>query len=414
MRLETPGKPHLSYCTNIHAGVTLDDVRRIVREHVPEVKRRLGVQGAFGVGLRLAAAAAHELARPDALAAFRDLLAEHDLYVFTLNGFPHGTFHGTRVKESVYLPDWLEDERVRYTDELAGVLAELLPPAVDGSISTVPGAIRARGAGHEERIAERILRHAARLHAIREATGRLVELSLEPEPGCLLETTTDTVRFFEDHLFSADAVRSFAGTVGGSPADAEAFLRRHVGMCLDACHLAVEFEEPAAALQALRGAGIRIGKVQVTVALAAKLSGDARADERTLEALERFADPVYLHQVVARSGTTTDRFLDLPEAIAWARGGGARGASEWRVHFHVPVYTDAMAPFASTQPFLKGLLAEMRRTPVSEHLEVETYTWDVLPEEHRAGGVDAGIARELAFTLEELGAPTSRSSGSPP
>jgi sugar phosphate isomerase/epimerase len=402
MRLALPGSPHLTYCTNIHPGESLDDVERIVREHVPRVRDRLGVKGAFGVGLRLSAHAAEELDSPERLAGFKHHLATENLYVFTINGFPHGAFHGERVKESVYRPDWREDERVRYTDRLARVLAALLPEGVDGSISTVPGAFarEVTGAADVEKMRERLVRHAATLHHVLETTGKLVELALEPEPGCFLETAEGTVRFFQEHLFSERSALELASLTGLGASDAARFLRRHLGVCLDACHFAVEYEDARDAVQAFRGAGIRIGKVQITAALVADLPGNEE-DPMVRAALGRFADAVYFHQVVRRAPSGDEHFLDLPDALAVEANRTVQEPSEWRVHFHVPVFARKLGAFRSTQPFLRDLLDVIRREPVSPHLEVETYTWDVLPEEYRTGSVEDAIARELRFVLDE-------------
>jgi hypothetical protein len=406
MQIASPGRPHLSYCTNIHAAESLAEVRAVVGTHVPRVRELLGASGPFGVGLRLSARAAEELTADGALDAFRALLAEHDLYVFTINGFPHGAFHGTAVKEAVYRPDWREKARVLYSDRLAWLLAALLPDGVDGSISTVPGAFRDRGstANGAAEMAEHLFLHALTLARVQQETGRLVELALEPEPCCFLETTDEAIRFFEEHLFSSAGCARFAKLAGLSDSDAEAFLRRHLGVCVDACHLAVEFEDAPMALSKLRGAGIRVGKIQVTTALSLDLSGDVARDEPAFQALERFSDGVYLHQVVERREGRLIRHLDLPDALALARATPDAGPSEWRVHFHVPVFAERITPFRTTQPFLMELLGIARREFVSAHLEVETYTWDVLPPEHRRDDVDTAIARELRFTLDQLGA----------
>jgi sugar phosphate isomerase/epimerase len=405
MHVASPGRPHLSYCTNIHPGESLGDVRAILVDHATRVRALAGVKGAFGVGLRLSGRAARELAAPGELPRFRALLDELGLYVFTINGFPFGAFHGTRVKEAVYRPDWLERERVLYSDELAWILAALLPEGASGSVSTVPGAFRPRAAAPEDaaRIAARIVEHAATLFRVREGTGQLVELALEPEPSCLLETSDDCVRFFEEHLFRRSAILALSGLTGLSAPEAEAFLRRHVGVCLDACHLAVEFEDARAAVRRFGAAGIRVGKVQVTAALRVELSGARADDERTLRALERFDDGVYLHQVVERRADGIVRHLDLPDAVAIRRAASESPPSEWRVHFHVPVFAERIEPFGSTQPFVTDLLGLARGEAVSDHFEVETYTWDVLPPEHRTSGVDEAIARELSWTIERLG-----------
>jgi hypothetical protein len=328
------------------------------------------------------------------------------LYVFTVNAFPYGEFHGRRVKEDVYRPDWLEAERVHYTDRVAHLLAALVPDGCGGSISTVPGAFKLRAPAESDAavIAERLFDHANTLFQIRENKGKLIELALEPEPHCFLETSEEAVRFFEHHIYSANGVARFASLSGLSQSDAEAFLRRHLGVCLDACHLAVEFEDAGAAVARLRSAGVRVGKIQITTALRAELSGSAEQDEPTFAALDRFADGVYLHQVVTKTDDVLVRHLDLPEAIAQERASNSRSPSEWRIHFHVPVFAERIEPFASTSGFLADLLAITAAAPVSEHLEVETYTWDVLPPEHRGTDVDEAVARELAFTLARLGA----------
>jgi sugar phosphate isomerase/epimerase len=390
------GPLHLTYCTNIHPGESWDEVFANVSTHVLAVKARVAPDRAFGVGLRLSAAAAQRLAEPDVLERFREFLTAQGLYVFTINGFPYGAFHGTTVKEKVYRPDWLEDERGRYSDQLADLLAALVPANVEGSVSTVPGCFVERAtADSAVRMAERLRRHVRHLWQLRERTGKTTGLALEPEPHCVLETTGDAVRFFEQHLYSRDAVAAFAGLTGLAAANAERVLRRHLGVCLDACHAAVEFEEPAQALAALTGAGIPILKIQVSAGLRV-----VRPDLDALMALGRFAEGVYLHQVVVRAGTSLRRYVDLPQALAEARPGQL--GDEWRVHFHVPLFEERLGPFHNTQPFLADLLPRVARSAPTRHLEVETYTWDVLPAEHRRVPVDEAIARELAWTLAHL------------
>jgi sugar phosphate isomerase/epimerase len=395
--VRSAGGPHLTYCTNIHPGETWPEVRANLGRFVVAVKERIAPGERFGVGLRLSAVSARALAEPRELEAFRDFLDANGLYVFTINGFPYGPFHGTPVKERVYLPDWMDDERLAYTDGLAHLLAALLPPGVEGTISTVPGAFRPRvgSAADVARIVDRLVAHAATLHRIHAATGRTIALALEPEPCCFLETIAETVAFFEEHVFAAPAVERFRRLAGLDTADALVMLRRHLGVCLDTCHAAVEFEEPAAAVRALRAAGIRIAKVQLSAGLRLR-----RPDRDALAALARFDDAVYLHQVVERDDGRLTRWLDLADAF---RTGAAAG-SEWRVHFHVPVFMERLGVFENTQPILAAFLALQAAEPITTHLEVETYTWSVLPEEHRAGDVVTAVARELRWVMERLGA----------
>jgi sugar phosphate isomerase/epimerase len=401
VKLQIPGAPHLTYCTNIHPGETWDEVRANLERHVLAVKARVAPDRRFGIGLRLSARAAETLAAPDRLAELQGFLAAHECYVFTINGFPYGAFHAVRVKEAVYEPDWRDARRLAYTDRLATLLAALLPGehGLYGSVSTVPGAFRPRARSAEDAatIAERLLRHAVRLMALEAETGRSIRLALEPEPWCVLETVADAVAYFAAHLHSRDAVDRLAALAGRTRADAEAALHRLIGVCLDACHLAVEFADPGDALAQLEAAGIAIVKVQVSAGMAATLGGD---DAATRGALAAFADDVYLHQVVERRDGELRRFVDLPEALAAAAGDVT--PREWRVHFHVPLFREDLGALRSTQPWVAALLRQLAARGYDGHLEVETYTWDVLPEAYRAEPVATAVARELAWTMEQL------------
>lgn len=393
------GGSHLGYCTNIHPGESWNEIRANLERHVPGVKRRVCPEAPFGLGLRLSCVAARELGQPGAMAEFADFLRRESLYVFTINGFPYGPFHGTRVKEGVYLPDWRDEARLEYTNLLADLLAQWVPAGVDagGSISTVPGAFRSAvgTAADGERIAGQLVRHAAYLVDLERRTGRRIVLALEPEPCCLLETVLETVAFFRDHLHSTGAAARLAELTGLDAAAAGAALRDHLGVCLDLCHAAVEFEEPAQCLRELEAAGIAVAKIQVTAGLRIP-----RVTDESAEALRRLEDAVYLHQVVERSADGLRRFEDLDAALA--SGGWRSRESEWRVHFHVPVFLEALDGFASTQAFVREALALHRQRNRSPHLEVETYTWSVLPERERRAPVEEAIARELEWVVGEL------------
>jgi len=265
-------------------------------------------------------------------------------------------------------------------------------PDIEGSVSTVPGAFRAEVKGEADvaAMAAGILRHAAYLANLRARTGRTVLLAIEPEPACYLETVDDVIPFFEDRLFAPSAVAAIARETGTALSVDD--VRRHVGICLDACHMAVEFERPADLVERLSAAGIRICKVQLSSALRleARRGTDVRAS------LQPFAEDVYLHQVVQRTGGgSLVRYTDLPEALAAARAVEAPEEAEWRVHFHVPIFMANMKGFGTTQADLVELLRLIRRGGVCPYLEVETYTWDVLPAEYRSVDVATAIAREL-------------------
>ena len=398
-----PRGAHLTYCTNIHPGESLAEVRHALSVLVPEVKQRVSPKADFGVGLRLSAQAARELEVPFALDDLRALLARESLYVFTLNGFPYGAFHAARVKERVYLPDWLEERRVSYTRTLAQVLAALLPPGVAGSISTVPGAFAPRASAPDagRHLALNIVQAAATLVHLERETGKTIALALEPEPACYLETSAQAVRFFEEDLWSRDARAELVRLTGLDDEQAERALRRHVGICLDACHGSVEFERPRDALATLLAAGIAVPKIQISTGL--KL---ANPDAGTLEALRAFDDGVYLHQTVVKAKNRPElaHFVDLPDALSAAAELGE--GAEWRVHFHVPVFESRLGPFSSTQDELIDLLTEAPE--LATHLETETYTFDVLPPEYRSGSVTDAVARELTWTLGMLARRSSR------
>jgi sugar phosphate isomerase/epimerase len=394
------GGAHLTYCTNVHPGERWADVRENLLQRVSAVRALVCPDGQFGTGLWLSSRAVSELADPRARGALAELLAQQGLYVFTLNGFPYGAFHGRVIKERVYRPDWRDPARREYSDALASLLAELLPDGVDGSISTLPGAYRPeiRTPEDEQTMADQLLAHAAHLHALRERTGKRIALALEPEPCCYLETTAEAIAFFQRWLRSERAVARLAELAGVATGTAAAIAERHLGVCLDACHAAVEFEDPAEIAAALRSAAIPIAKMQLSSGLLL-----ARADAAARAALLPYRDEVYLHQVVERRGDALSRHLDLPQALAAADADGGADAAEWRIHFHVPVFLARMRAFDSTQAFLRELLALQRAAPLSAHLEVETYTWDVLPDEARTDDLPRAIARELQFCLAELG-----------
>jgi len=392
------GLGHLTYCTNIHAGEPLDDVFASLARYVPGIKRSVSADQAFGIGLRLGGQATDELARPGAIDELEQVLHEHGCYVFTLNGFPYGAFHGQPVKEGAYRPDWSDPVRLNYTNALADILARLLPQGQVGTISTVPGTFKPWANDNLGVISSNLVSHVAHLIDIERNTGKTISLALEPEPYCFLETIQETVDYFSAHLFSERAVNQLIAECGVNAEQAGVALRKHLSVCYDVCHAAVEFEDPKQSVEQLRSHGIGIGKLQLSSALRI-----AALDADSLAAIRGFDEPVYLHQVVQKHGGKLSRFDDIPKAVAQADG--AMG-SEWRCHFHVPVFLEQLEAFGTTQRFLADILALHRKQPISEHLEVETYTWDVLPPNLRGLPLDAAIGRELAWVLDQLKQPT--------
>ncbi len=389
---------HLGYCTNIHAGEQWNELFPLLQMHVPHVKQQISPNAAFGLGLRASMASIVTLQQPQILADFKQWLADEDIYVFTVNGFPYGAFHGTQVKADVYRPDWSSQHRLDYTCAIADVLAELAPPDDFGSISTVPGTFR-DWATPESRaaIVHNVLSCVAHCMEVQRRTGVTIAIALEPEPACLLETVDDVIAFFQDELYSQAAFKQLANLSGANPSEAELALRTHLGICYDICHAAVEFEDPLTGIQRMQAAGIPILKLQLSSAL--RLPD---VNEQTLKALQTFDEPVYLHQVVERHGDVLTRYHDLPLAIAANEMDTSRQDKEWRVHFHVPIFLSMLQDFGTTQHDLARVLQAHAQSPIAPHLEVETYTWDVLPVDYRDVPVGAAIARELEWVNDTL------------
>ncbi|MFC8087130.1 metabolite traffic protein EboE [Streptomyces sp. NPDC057340] len=371
---------HLAYCTNVHPAETLDGVLAQLRDHCEPVRRRLG-RDRLGIGLWLARDAAHALVTdPAALRGLRGELDRRGLEVVTLNGFPYEGFGAEEVKYRVYKPDWADPERLEHTTSLARLLAGLLPDDVtDGTISTLPLAWRT---AYDETRADKaraaLVTLAERLDALQELTGRSIRVGLEPEPGCVVETTHDAL------------------------APLTAIAHDRIGVCVDTCHLATSFEDPHAALDALTAARVPVVKSQLSAALHA----EHPADPAVREALAAFAEPRFLHQTRTttpsggRHGTD-----DLDEALA--DGGPLPDTAPWRAHFHVPLHAAPAAPLTSTLPVLKAALTRLvgGPHPLTRHLEVETYTWQALPPELRPRAraqLTDGIAAELTLARDLL------------
>lgn len=393
---------HLAYCQNVHPGETWEENFAAIREKALAVRGLVQQRGAapFGLGLRLGHRAARALSEPETLADFRRFLAEQNLYVFTINGFPFGQFHHGRVKENVYAPDWRQPERAAYTMLLADILAALLPEGISGSISTVPGSWKPwiSSAEDVEKMTRGLMDCVIHCGAIFQRTGREIHLGLEPEPGCFLETTEETIRFFNGKLFTRghDFLRAKTAC---SEQGARDLIGRHLGVCLDTCHAAMQFEDAAESLARLEREGIRISKVQLSAALRARGPGAHAA-----AALGPWSEPTYLHQVKARRLGAEPRLLawdDLPEAVA----AFPEDIEEARAHFHVPLFWENFRELSSTATLLDGDFFARLRTGAVEHLEMETYTWGVLPAELRTGGVVEGIAREYEWALARLREP---------
>ncbi len=376
---------HLAYCTNIHRGESWAQTFDTLQKYTLAVRARVSSGKPYAIGLRLGADAARELSDAATLKSFRTWLDRENCYVFTINGFPYGKFHGTRVKEQVYAPDWTTGERLDYTNLLFDLLAEIVPAGIEGSVSTVP--VSFKGFKLDERGARaaraNLWRCVDHLEQLSRRAGRRLHLGLEPEPCCFLETTGEAVTFFEQ--LRADR-----------PGDLR--LDEHLGVNYDCCHLAVEFEAPGEALNRLRRAGIKISKIHLSNALKVRPTAEVRA------ALKSFADDIYFHQTIERrpDGEIV-RYGDLDEALVATLPEGPAGELEWRIHFHIPLHAKPTALFDTTADHLLGVLDEVRRSPsLCTHFEMETYTWEVMPAGLKKRNVVDQLVGEYDWTLEAL------------
>ena len=403
MRIHDDGFLHLTYCTNIHPAVGWDAVFANLQRVAPALKARLSPSQPFGLGLRLSAHEARELLEGDRLTTFRSFLDREGLYVALINGFPYGAFHGTPVKTNVYAPDWRDEARVGYTLDLIEILRRLVPRDVDGSVSTAPLSYKAwmTTAGEDDwaAITTNVVRIAERLARLRQEEDIELHLDIEPEPDCTLEVTDETIEFFEKRLFRQGA-DELAARLGIDRATAREAMRDHIRVCFDCCHVAVEFETATAAIGRLRRAGIRIGRIQLSSALKVVGSADRAASEASDLRLRAFVEPTYLHQVVERRADRLSRFADLDVALHQSATAPPADA-EWRIHFHVPLFMDRYGDLGSTQDVVRETLAIALRERFTRHLEIETYTWDVLPPALKVNLQDS-IAREYEWVLQQL------------
>jgi len=385
---------HLSYCSNIHPGEIWAQHFAELQKNVPLVKAQVAHNQAMGLGLRIANQASLDLQDSSAFEALKSWLDKENLYVFTLNGFPYGGFHDTIVKDQVHAPDWTTQERYDYTLRLAHILAKLLPENEhEGGISTSPISYKywwnspekLHDATKKGTLA--LLELVVALAALEKSTGKWIHIDIEPEPDGILENHGEFVDWYETVYLPMGI--EFLGKKG--MAGAENLLRRHVQLCFDICHYGVSFDKPEICIQELADKQIPVGKIQISSALRVDLRENPLAQ---IETLKKYHEPVYLHQVKAlgKDGSFI-QYRDLDEAIA---DFNPDRDDEWRVHFHVPLFLENYGILGSTQQEIRETMAIQKTNPFTRHLEIETYTWGVLPTEFQVP-MDQSISREIQY-----------------
>ena len=395
---------HLTYCTNIHPGTNWIEDFSALKLNLPLIKQSVSPDGPIGLGLRLSNESSLALTSKETLEKFKQWLKENDTYIYTMNGFPYGEFHRTVVKADVHTPGWTTEARRDYTIRLFHILKELLPEGMDGGISTNPlgyrhwyttddalGEARSKGTLH-------VIDVITELVNIYKDTGKLLHLDIEPEPDGMMETGREFIDWFEGDLLKT-GIPKISGTFGLNAQEAEALIRKHLTLCYDVCHFAIGYEPHAEIIKELKEKNIAVGKIQISAALKADLNRSAAERQELKKAFEQFNEPVYLHQVVARqSEGNLLRYLDLPEALADFENDAAQ---EWRAHFHVPISIREIGLLSTTQEDILEVLEIQKNNPFTNHLEVETYTWEVLPEQIKLP-IAESISKELLWVKSKL------------
>ena len=395
---------HLTYCTNIHPGENWPAHFVALQQNFPSIKADVSPEGLMGIGLRLSHEASLELQRADNLNELKQWLADNNAYVFTMNGFPYGEFHNTAVKDQVHAPDWTTNERLDYTIRMFRILKQLLPDGMEGGISTSPLSYRYWHNTPEllknaTTIAtHNILQVAKELISIDHQSSVYMHLDIEPEPDGILETGAEYIEWYTNVLLP-QGKPLIAETFGVPQEEAERLIKRHICLCYDVCHFAIGYEPHQQIIDELEEKGLKVGKIQISAALKADLSSDETERKAILTTFEKFNEPTYLHQVIAKTKAgALLRYRDLPNALI---DGNNANVEQWRAHFHVPIFTEQLGLLQSTQSDIVEVLQINKNKPFSSHLEVETYTWGVLPDEKKLP-INQSIARELNWVIDVL------------
>lgn len=395
---------HLTYCTNIHAGETWPAHFAALKESFPIIKSQVSPDKPMGIGLRLSNKASVELEKAENLLVFTQWLSDNDAYVFTMNGFPYGEFHYTVVKDQVHAPDWTTQARVDYTIRLFHILIGLLPKGMDGGISTSPLSYKYWHKTTQELeqaknlATANILLVAGELIRLKQKSGITLHLDIEPEPDGILETGEEYIQWYENVLLPMGR-ESISKRFNVTADEAEQLIKDHITLCYDVCHFAIGYEPHKQVITELAAKGLKVGKIQISAALKASLPEDTNLREQIGEAFARFDEATYLHQVVAKKENgKLIRYPDLPEALADIDNAEVK---QWRAHFHVPIFTEEFGLVQSTQADIVEVLNIHKEQLFTTHLEVETYTWGVLPDAKKLPLNDS-IIRELNWVKDQL------------
>ena len=362
------------YCTNIHPGESWDEIISSLKENTLNIQKGLTSE----IGLRISARALKEVARKE-INDFKKWLALENLKVCTVNAFPYGNFNKGIVKKDVYLPDWQSEKRVSYTLDTIELMLEL---DSEVTISTVPLGWKDsfQQPSSVVNACQNLLKVALRLRDIYDKEGIQILVCLEPEPGCYLENTESVIRFFNDYLFNS---KFFSQSE-------IAILRQFIGICFDVCHFSTMFESAVESYKKISQL-VDIHKVQVSSGL--KFIGSLEDFKKNISS---FKDGRYLHQLMIQNNDQQFFLSDLENYPL------LDGEAEFRVHYHVPIFLNELEGFQGTNKDIVDLINYFNENKIEQTLEVETYTFEVLPAKYQEQGIRESIRRELKWLINQL------------
>ena len=386
---------HLTYCSNIHSGEDWKSHFENIKKYVPRIKKQVSPNKSFGLGLRLSNLASKELNFRNNLIDFKNWLDQENIYVFTMNGFPYGDFHGKKVKDLVHEPDWTSQKRIDYTKRLFDQLAYLLPKKINGGISSSPISYKLWFKNNDDKNkalikgAENMLEIVIYLYQIEKKTRKYLHLDIEPEPNGLLENSDDVINFFQNFLYPI-GIKKIKSKLKLNEKKAKECIQKYLTICYDICHFSLAYEDPIHTFNKFKTYQIKVGKIQVSSAL--KIIFNKNNENIIWNSLKKFDEPIYLHQVTEFKNDKVKTFKDLPELFS-----NQKSFKELRAHFHVPIFLEKFDYLYSTQDHILKVIDYINiDKTLCEHLEIETYTWEVLPSSLKTE-IASSIIREIEW-----------------
>jgi len=372
-------QPIITYCGNVHPVVGLSDLEQYLDESTPSVQNHFGAK--FPLGLWLPKTAMQDALSEKGLASLRGRLETLETMPVTFNAFPMEVFHGTRVKELVYTPDWSTRERLDYTKSVAQLGVKLGMKSF--SISSLSGGFKPNDKAEKvTQYLEHWLQWVDWARSLEENESVRVSLALEPEPFNTMEDESDAIQLWAK-------LREAAKVKGIS----EEYLQRYLGLCFDTCHFSVRYVSLTEAWERLKQHSIPVHKIQVSVAP----RWQASMGEESRMKFFNWEEPVYLHQSFAKVAGQRQSFLDLDLAKRYEGK-----VEEWRTHFHVPIHFGHREDSTGFEliDFLNYLKMHETEIPV---LEVETYSFNSMGEQWgEQTSLEQSIAKEMLWLQEQM------------